>query len=296
MEIRNLLTLVHVAEQNSFTKAAAVLGYSQSTISFQIKQLETELNCLLFERINHNIALTEKGKEVLEYAQQIRHLTEEFQQNLNDASEISGHIHIVTSDSICEDMLLTNYPDFYRNYPKIELKFSTADTDEMFRMLSHNEADVMFTLDNHIFRQNYVIAKEESVPAHFVAGNGFPIDEDTEIKLQDIISYPFILTEKGEGYRHAFDSALARMSVDIKPVLEVGRTDIITSLLEKSQSVSYLPDFVTKKMVSEKRLKYVNVTDFEGDIWKQLIYHKSKWLSKPFKAFLSYVMKNEFSR
>ena len=58
MEIRNLITFVQVAELMSFTKAAKVLGYSQSTVSFQIKQLESEMNCLLFERINHNITLT----------------------------------------------------------------------------------------------------------------------------------------------------------------------------------------------------------------------------------------------
>ena len=37
------------------------------------------------------------------------------------------------------------------------------------------------------------------------------------------------------------------------------------------------------------------VTDFEYDIWKQLIYHRNKWISKHFKAFIEYVMKNEFS-
>ena len=68
MEIRNLLTFVHVAELNSFTKAANVLGYSQSTVSFQIKQLETELGCLLFERINHTLILTDKGRELLNCA------------------------------------------------------------------------------------------------------------------------------------------------------------------------------------------------------------------------------------
>ena len=44
MELRNLLTFTHVAEQGSFTKAAELLGYSQSTISFQIKQVEEELD------------------------------------------------------------------------------------------------------------------------------------------------------------------------------------------------------------------------------------------------------------
>ena len=43
MELRNLITFTHVAELGSFTKAAEQLGYSQSTISFQIKQLEEEL-------------------------------------------------------------------------------------------------------------------------------------------------------------------------------------------------------------------------------------------------------------
>ena len=78
MEIRNLITFVRVAELSSFTKAAEVLGYSQSTVSFQIKQLETELGCLLFERINHTVSITERGKEVLGYAKEICRLSDEF--------------------------------------------------------------------------------------------------------------------------------------------------------------------------------------------------------------------------
>ena len=62
MELRNLNTFIQVAELESFSKAAEKLGYSQSTVSFQIKQLEDELNCLLFERINHTITLTEIGR------------------------------------------------------------------------------------------------------------------------------------------------------------------------------------------------------------------------------------------
>ena len=57
---KSLTTFIYVAELNSFTKAAEKLGFSQSTISFQIRQLERELNSQLFERVNHTIALTEK--------------------------------------------------------------------------------------------------------------------------------------------------------------------------------------------------------------------------------------------
>ncbi len=296
MEIRNLISFVHVAELNSFTKAARLLGYSQSTISFQIKQLETELNCMLFERINHTISLTEKGRELLTYAQQVSNLTEEFKQSLSDSRELSGHVHIVTPDSICEMMMSANYDDFYHHYPQIALKFSTADTDDMFRILDHNEADVIFTLDSHVYQKDYVIAKEERISTHFAAGAGFPLADKKNLSVKDIVDYPFLLTEKRMGYRRVFDDALAKRSLEIQPVLEIGRTDLITTSLERGVGISFLPDFVTSKKVSEGKLVYLDVVDFEIDIWKQLIYHKNKWISKPLEAFIEYVKIMEFDR
>ena len=82
MELRNLTTFIHVAELGGFTKAAEQLGYSQSTISFQIKQLEEELGCLLFERINHTITLTQRGHELVLYAHKILELADEFKENV----------------------------------------------------------------------------------------------------------------------------------------------------------------------------------------------------------------------
>ena len=61
MELRNLLTFTHVAEQGSFTKAAELLGYSQSTISFQIKQLEEE-NQWLREQLKRTAEEDDKKK------------------------------------------------------------------------------------------------------------------------------------------------------------------------------------------------------------------------------------------
>ena len=295
MEIRNLITFVHVAEMNSFTKAAQILGYSQSTVSFQIKQLETELDCMLFERIDHTISLTEKGREVLAYAQQIRYLTDEFKQNLSNSNEISGHVHIVTPDSICEMMMTANYPDFYKHYPNITLKFSTADTDDMFRILDHNEADVIFTLDSHVYRQDYIIAKEERISTHFVTSPHSPFAGRKNLSITEIIDHPFILTEKKMGYRRVFDEALAKRSLYIQPVLEIGRTDLITTSLENGVGISFLPDFVTEKKVAEGKLVYLDITDFKIDIWKQLIYHRNKWISKHFDAFIQYVMEKEFT-
>ena len=55
INLKQLEAFTVTAEFSSFTKAAEQLGYSQSTVSFQIKQLEDELGCLLFERIKHTV-------------------------------------------------------------------------------------------------------------------------------------------------------------------------------------------------------------------------------------------------
>lgn len=294
MEIRNLMTFVQVAEQNSFTKAANTLDYAQSTVSFQIKQLETELGCLLFERINHTLTLTEKGRELLDYAQGVAKLTDEFRENMNAHKQIRGFVHILTPDSICEAMLLENYEEFYRRYPGIRLKFSTADTEDMFRILDRNEADAMLTLDSHVYQKDYVIAKEVQMSSHFVVGAGSPLAKKGEISLAELVQEPFILTEQGMGYRRVLDKQLARRSLTIQPVLEIGRTDIITKILESGNAVSFLPDFITRRAHQEGSLVYLDVPELTLDIWQQLIYHRNKWISRALKTFLNFVAEKEF--
>ena len=295
MQLRNLVTFIHVAELGSFTKAAQQLGYSQSTISFQIKQLEEELDCLLFERINHTITLTERGHELVSYAHQIRALMDEFREKPNKESHISGHIHIVTPDSICEEMVNGHYFDFHNRYPLISVRFSTADTSAMFDMLDRNEADLIITLDCHSYNKDYIIAKEEQLPIHFVTNSNSKFAEKKGLSIRDIANEPFVLTEYGQGYRRAFDSELVRRSIDITPVLEIGRTDMITSVLAKSNMISFLPDFVTKPLVDAGVLCYLDICDMNIEIWKQLIYHKNKWISKSLKALIEYIKAQEFS-
>ena len=239
--------------------------------------------------------LTEKGRELLEFAKQIRYLTDEFGQSFASDHEISGFLRIVTPDSVCEDMINSNYVDFHSKYPKISLKFTTADTEEMFSMLNHNKADLMLTLDKHVYHRDYIIAHEQPIKMNFVTGAGSPYAIDRPLSLSEVAKFPLILTEGGLGYRHVLDEELAKRSLEVLPILEIGRTDIITSMLEAGVGVSFLPDFVTKELMMEGKLAYLDVTDMNVDIWKQLIYHKNKWMSKSLKVFIDYITEKEFT-
>ena len=294
MELRNLITFIYVAELGSFTEAAEQLGYSQSTISFQIKQLEDELGCLLFERINHTITLTEQGHELVSYAHQVRALTEDFKETLAK-EDLRGYLHIVTPDSVCEEMISAHYADFHRKYPSIYIRFSTGDSGNLLHMLDRNEADVIITLDHHLYNKDYVVAKEQKIPMHFVASSESKFAHCKGLSIKDIIGEPFVLTEYGQGYRRVFDRELAKRSLEITPILEIGRTDIINSVIMENDMLSFLPDFVTADLIAEGKLCYLDVVDMNIDIWKQLIYHKNKWLSKSMKTFIEYIKTHEFT-
>ena len=285
-----------ISQTNLFDNNHRNFRLRQSTVSFQIKQLEDELNCRLFDRINHSISLTDKGQELLEYALKICRLTDEFNQELNSSRPLSANLHILAPDSVCEDMMGRNYLDFREKHPGISLKFSSADTYEMLGMLERNEADVMLALDNHIYRQDCVIVKEEPVSMHFVTGVGSRYDVNGDLTLSELAGFPFVLTEKNAGYRRPLERLFAKYSLEISPILEMERTDIIAEVLEGGVGVSYLPDFVTREGVLRGKLRYLSVKDDNIEIWKQLIYHKNKWISRALAALIEYIKENEFRK
>jgi len=162
-------------------------------------------------------------------------------------------------------------------------------------MLDRNEADLVITLDRHSYNKDYIIAKEEQLSMHFVTNARSKFAGRQGLSIRDIAGESFILTEEGQGYRRVLDRELAKKSIEITPVLEIGRTDMITSLLTKSDMISFLPDFVTKPLVDAGVLCYLDVTDIHIEIWKQLIHHKNKWMSKSLKTVIDYIKAQEFS-
>lgn len=294
MDIKNLVTFIHVAELGSFTKAAHKLGYSQSTVSFQIKQLETELQSQLFERINHTVVLTANGREVLEYAHKISKMTQELEADMRSERAVRGHVRLAMADSLSDSFLREDFHSFREQYPEISLKIIAAGTEEMFRLIDHNEVDAILTLDNHIYSAEYVIVREEKADMHFVAGSGCPLCDAAAISIEELIQQPFVLTEKGMSYRRLMDEKLAEMSMEVHPVVEIGSTNLICTLVQQGVGVSYLPDYVTECRVEEGKMAYLNVENFEIEVWKQLLYHRDKWVSPQMESVLGYCVGKEF--
>lgn len=289
MDLQGLNIFIQVAELNSFTRAGEKLGYSQPTISFQIRQLEKELGVKLFDRIGHTVSLTDEGRDALSYAQSICHLSEEMLLGAEGRKEVSGLIRVALPDSLCMPLITGEFAQFQKEYPNVKLKVMTAGTDELFRLLDHNEVDIVCTLDKHIYDRAYVIANEEKIDVHFVVAAKNPLASKEKLVIEDLLEKPFLLTEKGMSYRRLLEENLARNSMEIHPVLEMGNTDLLCHLVEEDAGVSFLPDYATEKAVKEGKVKRLTVDDFGVELWKQILYRRDKWVSLQMKAIIRHL-------
>lgn len=289
MDLKKLETFIQVAEQGSFTKAAEKLGYTQSAVSFQIKQLEEALKTVLFERINHSIKLTPKGREILNLAHQMIALAGDIEKTANNTNEISGTVRIAMADSLCHFIFWDHFSEFHRLYPNIKLKVISTSTEEMFRLAKQNDIDLVFTLDKHLYDTNYIIVKEHEINTSLItsAENELALKED--LSLDDISCEPLILTEKGMSYRQTFEEYAAKKSIELKPILETGDTELICHLVEQGAGISFLPDFVTEKYVKNGKIKQVRLSDFSAGIWIQILYHRDKWITPQMQCVMDYL-------
>lgn len=289
MDIQSLNIFVQVAELNSFTKAAELMGYSQPTISFQIKQLEKELGVQLFDRIGHTISLTDKGRKTLEYAQQMIHISNEMMAVEKEKNEINGKVRVAMADSLCSPVIAYAFKDFRNKYPGINLNIKTAGTGDLYNLLDHNEVDIVCTLDSPIHNAVYKIVSEERIGVNFVVSSDSELLNNKSITVKDILAQPFMLTEKGMSYRRLLDEKLAEYSAEVNPVLEISSPEIICSLVQQNLGISFIPDYVTENAVKERKLVRIDVDGFDIQVWKQIIYHRDKWVSAPMKAVMEHL-------
>lgn len=291
MEIRNLITFLQVAERQSFTQAAEVLNYTQSTVSAQIKQLEAELNFSLFDRTYHNITLTEPGKQFYKYAHQIVNTMEEIKTITNSPDENKGLVRFAMAPSICNRLMGETYMTFHKMYPNIAVNIMEGKTDELLRLLSRNEVDLIFISDKHQYNRDYIIMSETKEQMHFVVGKNFDLGGRRKFTIQELAEYPFLLTEKGISYRELFDQELAKKYTEISPLVEIGNTHLLLELVEMGAGITFLPEYITRKSYQEGKVVYLEVEDFEIEIWRQLMCNRNKWISPAMRRVIDYCSK-----
>lgn len=289
MDLQGLNIFIQVAELNNFTKAGEKLGYSQPTVSFQIKQLEKELGVKLFDRIGHTVSLTDEGKMALAYAQRICHMSNEMV--AGKKYEVEGIVRLGMADSLCLPLIAKRFNEFRKEFPKVAIHIITGGTNELFRLLDHNEIDIVCTLDSPIYNTNYKTVEDETVGVSLVVAKDNPLAQKEKISIEEFMKQPFFSTEQGISYNRILGEELAKRGLELRPILEMGSADLLCKLVEDNLGVAYLPDYVTEAAVKNGKIVRVQVENLHIEVQKQILYRRDKWVTIPMKAFMEYVGK-----
>ncbi len=131
MTIIQLETFLKISELKSFTLAANELGYAQSTVTMQIKQLEEELGCELFERLGKTIVLTSSGERLRIYAEKLLQLEREIHLEVPGSDEPAGLLKIGVSESLCYNTFPRILMEYKKRCPKVNIRLSFVMHDTL---------------------------------------------------------------------------------------------------------------------------------------------------------------------
>ena len=147
MTITQLSTFLKITELNSFSAAADSLGYAQSTVTTQIKQLEDELGCVLFERLGKTISLTSSGERLIAYAEKMLQLEREIRLDVTDEENPAGVLKLGVSESLCISRFPEILMEFNKNNPRTEIRIQFVTHENIPDLLQKGERDMVYTLN-----------------------------------------------------------------------------------------------------------------------------------------------------
>lgn len=143
LESHELKIFKHVAELQSISKAAEKLGYVQPNVSQRIKNLENELGVRLFMRNNRGVTLTEEGKKLLDYTNEILQLIDEAKTAVNP-NKWREPLKIGASQTISAVKIPHLLSSFLKEYNNIDVKVRTNNNLTLEEMLFYGEVDGIF--------------------------------------------------------------------------------------------------------------------------------------------------------
>lgn len=286
MEFRQLQTFVTITHAESFSRAAELLGYSQSAVTVQIRLLEEELQVRLFDRMGKKTVLTAQGRQLLEYANRIIQEVNQAKSAIVQDTELSEPLHVGTLESLCFSKLPPLLGYFRSNYPKVPVKVTTATPKELIAMMEKNQLDLIYFLDRPRYNNNWNKELEVREPIVFVTSPESPLASRKGLRLAEILEEPFFLTEKNENYRRELDQYLESRDRVITPFLEASNTEFIIQMIRRNRGVSFLPYFAVQESVRAGQLAVLDVTDFGVAMYRQIFYHKNKWKTREMGEFI----------
>ena len=246
MEIHQLRYLVAVAEEGSFSRAAAKVRVAQPSLSQQIRKLEAEVGQPLFDRLPRSVVLTEAGRCLIDYARQIlasigdaRRCVDEFK------NEVAGRLAVGAIPTIAPYVLPELVGKFQKHYPEVTLEIVEDVTDGIARRVEAGELDVALA---STCQQAPTLRRESlgSEPLLALVPKGHPLAKKTLVAMDDLKSQRFLLLHEMHCLSQQVNHLLAARRLRPEIALAGSQLGTIANMVAAAIGVSIVPQMMVK--------------------------------------------------
>ncbi|MDP1537067.1 MAG: LysR substrate-binding domain-containing protein [Burkholderiales bacterium] len=247
MEIRHLNYFLKLTETSSFTRAAAALHITQSTLSHQIKQLEQQLGCRLFDRIGRQIRLTDPGRVLQGHAIRI---VREVDAGINAIAAldglIQGQLTVGVFRTFGSSPLPHVFAKFGAQYPGVQIKVRQLSLIDIERELLEGSMSLAI---------GYLPASSEkveteplyAVPLAVVSNRNHPLYKRSKISIKDLHGQDLVLLSREFPLRQLIDDAFSRHDVKPRIIMEMNSSEAALSTVRCGPLAAILTDRVLDK-------------------------------------------------
>ncbi len=238
IELRQLRSLIAVAEQKSFSAAADILHTVQSNVSAHVARLEQELGVILIDRKDYR--LTSEGQAVVDRAYRIEAELEAIHSDVAALSnEVIGTVRLGMIGTTAR-WLLPKLLDLSKKlYPKLDLIGVEGTSSVLETQLESGRLDlavIPIPVGGDFYFQN--LFQEELV---LVVKKDHPLASKEKVDLSDIANIELLLPVQGTTFRKELDSAIAPAKIKLHPIAELEGVRLIASLTFDEYGPSILP-------------------------------------------------------
>lgn len=280
-----------VATYKSFSKAASALFISQPAISYQIRELESQLNTKLFVRNNKNVMLTDDGEKLMYYVKEAFDKILLAEDILKEKQEdLTGVIRIGIYSHISGIMLPKIIKDFNKKYPNAQFDIYSTSNAEMIEKLRNKELDLV-VLQYPIFINEKKLTEEvlcEMDTCFYTDKKHFELYNKDKSLIKD---FKLILPMRGYADINKLEETLKENNYILKHNITSYCSELSVKLVKEGIGVSWGLKKLIEKELKEKELFEIKLP-FDMPKAKFSIAYDKNFLSKTTNEFIKYLKRH----
>lgn len=288
MDLFQLETFLAVAEERSFSRAAARLHRTQPAVSQAIAKLEAELGEVLLERASRDGALTDAGEVLREYAVKLLNLRGEAAGALTELRQLHrGRLNLAANEYTCL-YLLPLLDEYRKQNPLIKVAVQRALASRIpDEVLMHSvEIGVLSFKPDDAQVQSVVVYRDELTlvvnPKHVLARAG-------EVSIRQLGEHNFIAHNIPSPQRQKVIQTFRKHKTELQMGVELPSLEAIKRFVEMGNGVALVPGLTVEKELASGSLVRVRVKDLQVERKLRLVYRRHGTLSHAAVAFLKVV-------